>query len=67
MAHGIPEPLRMLSLANKKPLVVEQGTHIDYPGMSSPDHKDLSVPLTGDQFFIPTNREYSNSDPNGCH
>lgn len=32
------------------------------------DHKDLTVVLTGDQFFIPTNREYSDnlSEPNGC-
>jgi hypothetical protein len=31
------------------------------------DHKDLTVVLTGDQFFIPTNSEYSAnlSEPNG--
>jgi kynureninase len=33
------------------------------------DHKDLTVVLTGDQFFIPTNSEYSAnlSEPNGNH
>jgi len=35
----------------------------------STDHKDLTVVLTGDQFFIPTNSEYNAepSEPNGCY
>ena len=37
--------------------------------MPSADHKDLAVVLTGDQFLIPTNREFSTqlSESNGSH
>jgi hypothetical protein len=46
---------------------MSNGSHTSLSMSDFTDHKDLTVALGGDQFFIPTNSESSNqlSDSNG--